>query len=116
MTKHGFFSAVKSTLDGSIMVRARSSKHLQNVIRAHKDLLSEFEIMETDYTDYPVRIIIPHGVFTTLMERLSKEVEYSNFKEQAANLGDNNYLNFLHDVWELGLSKIQGFVFPNYHR
>ena len=109
MTKHGFYSIVCAHDDAGrphkklMMIRARRKEHLE----ALKDYGVPGNIVETDNTDYPYRIIAERNVVVPIAARLMEEVDYSNFKNAAAaptgTPGDAAYHTFLHSVWAAGL-------------
>lgn len=114
-TTHGFFSVVcgrhqsgprKGQLDpDTIMLRARSAKHLEALTKAHPDLLARFEIKKSTGTDYPCRLVVPRTVWLELAARLAAEIAYPNFKSAAesAGKGDPEYQHLLHEVWQSGV-------------
>lgn len=110
MTRYGFYSIVCARDDTGaphkelMMIRARKREHLERL----KDFGDAFgEIKETEYTDYPYRIIAGRDVVVQLAARLMGEVDYSNFKKVAAGPkgtpGDKEYHRFLQFVWATGL-------------
>jgi len=105
MTKHGFYSIVCAYDEQGrpheklMMIRARKKEHLEN-INEHFGKIGD--IVETDNTDYPVRIIAKREVVIPLVTRLMDEVDYSNFKNVCTigvRCGDATYHTFLHSVW-----------------
>lgn len=114
-TVHGMFSVVcgkhqhgpqKGQVDpDTIMLRARSAKHLSALTEAHADLLARFEIRKSKGTDYPCRLVVPRTVWLELAARLASSINYGNFKAaaQSAGKGDPEYQRLLHEVWQSGV-------------
>lgn len=127
MTKHGFYSIVCAHDDKGqphknlMMIRARKKEHLERIMEYSGAL---GDIVETDNTDYPYRIIADRDVVVPLAGRLMDEVDYSNFKKAAAaptgTPGDAAYQTFLHSVWASGLHmeprgrKVNGYPISSY--
>lgn len=89
----------------TIMLRARSAKHLEALTKAHPDLLKRFEIRKSTGTDYPCRLVVPRTVWLDLAARLASSISYPNFKAAAAQGvgdGDPEYQYLLHEVWQAG--------------
>lgn len=118
-TKHGFFSAVCARQDDGgrgravdpdrVMVRARQRAHLEALACAFPDLLADTEIHCSANTDYAYRLFVPKDCFTRLAAALAEELDYDNFKSEAArHLGSSGgaYEHALHDVW-LVMYKLQ---------
>ena len=111
MTKYGFFSAVSARQgDGGeknapdptrMMVRARAIEHLHNLIDRFPEQLSDCEPYESETTDYPCRIFVAKDVWCDIVERMTSEVAYDNFKSEvhAAGLTDARYSQALSSVW-----------------
>lgn len=90
----------------TIMLRARSAKHLEALTKAHPDLLKRFEIRKSTGTDYPCRLVVPRTVWLELAARLASSIGYGNFKSaaaQGAGKGDPEYQHLLHEVWQSGV-------------
>ena len=113
-TKYGFFSAVCARRgDGShgqpvdperMMIRARDRGHLEALIYQHPKLLGSAEIRAFPGTDYAYRIFIPKGVWSKVLAALGEDVDYDNFKSEAARYQGAkgaDYENALHDVWSV---------------
>lgn len=116
-TKHGFFSIVRAHAPEEknkehifdykphpnlMMIRARKHSHLANL----KEIYDLPEILKSKGTDYLYRIMAPREDVMALIEILSGEIDYTNFKNEvkAKHPEDKAYLSFLMDVWSLGLS------------
>jgi hypothetical protein len=144
----GFFSIVKDQNDANrLLVRARDRVHLErfadqiaaNTLRRYmpastnEDLLPELsrapaamlreQIIETPDRDYRFRLRLHHEDVIEQVAKLTKEIDYSNFKDAVASVadkrentervGDKNkrfarvplrdmaYLHALHDVWSV---------------
>ena len=109
MTPFGFFSIVCGrTLAGGVddsvrMIRARKHAHLAELRKRHPALP---EIVRTDNTDYPYRIITTNlDVVREIMLFLVDNLDYNNFKSEAhrASPHDHEYHEFLTSVWTAGL-------------
>lgn len=109
-TQYGFFSVVCGRdLDGNggsldpdtLMVRARSHKHLSSLMSRFPSL-EGCEIVETPLTDYRYRIVVPKSTWAEVAKELAAEIDYGNFKSRAHECsGDSRYASALHDVWEV---------------
>lgn len=82
--KYGFFSAVqhKDKTD-KLLIRARFEGDLERLAGGlpedERKLCSS--ITETPHADYRFRMEIPKCVFAKIMERISSEIDYANFKD-----------------------------------
>lgn len=108
MTKHGFYSIVCAHDEMGaphkklMMIRARKKEHLE---RLKERFGLPGGVVENTGTDYSYRIIIERAVVVPLVARLMDEVDYSNFKNAAADAAnDDRYDMFLHSVWASGLN------------
>lgn len=113
-TVHGMVSVVcgrhqsgpqKGQVDSeTIMLRARSAKHLDALTKAHADLLARFAIKMSKDADYPCRLVVPRTVWLEFAARLAAEITYPNFKSEVAKSnGDPEYRALLHVVWQSGV-------------
>lgn len=85
------------------MIRARDSRHLQNLIGRFTTLKGA-EIKKTIHADYRYRIVVKKDTWVKVLSELAQELDYSNFKDQAARSRDavgSNYINALHEVWHV---------------
>ena len=118
-TKHGFYSAVCARqgngehgqpVDANrIMVRARLRAHLEALQARFADLLGSCEIREFAGSDYAFRIFIPKSVWAQVVCALAEEIDYENFKSEAArHQGEAGiaYECSLHEVWT-AMNKLQ---------
>ena len=109
-TQYGFYSVVcardlrggPTRVDpNTLMVRARSRRHLESLQKRFPQLGS-LAIGETTDTDYRFRIVVPKPVWMEVTKELTAEIDYGNFKDRAhGRSGDDNYVDALHDVWEV---------------
>ena len=82
--KYGFFSAVQhKDKPGTLLVRARFKGDLERLVESmtedeHKLCSS---VVETPIADYLFRMEIPKDVFAKVMERITSEIDYENFKD-----------------------------------
>ena len=113
-TKYGFYSAVCARQsDGRhgrpvdtqrIMVRSRVRKHLEALKERFAEQLGDCEVKEFAGTDYAYRIFTDKSVWSRVLEALSQEVDYDNFKSAVASYQGRmgvDYENALHDVWSV---------------
>lgn len=108
MTPFGFFSivcarAANGRPDHTLrMVRARNLAHLQ-ALAAQWPALPE--IVQTEDTDYPYRIIAGWKLVAEITFALVADMDYCNFKNEAKQQypDEHAYHSFLGSVWGLGL-------------
>jgi hypothetical protein len=113
-TKYGFYSAVCAREgDGKhsrpvdpdrIMVRARLRSHLTALKERFPDLIGEFEIQETDGTDYACRLFVSKSAWVQVLAGLAEDTNYDNFKWEVAHhqgKAGAAYEHSLHDVWSV---------------
>lgn len=110
-TRHGFFSVTNARQDrgaGSLdpdrlQVRARSRKHLENLIEQFDVLSGDAvsDIIETPKADYLFRIIVSREAWVIVAGALAAEIAYPNFKNECYNRPEleDAYLSTLHEVW-----------------
>ena len=109
MTRCGFFSVVCARgplgepIADLMMVRARCKAHLQALQQRFPSRLGLVPIQHTKDTDYPYRLFMAKAVVVDIAALLAGEIDYTNFKHEAAQAGDRVYDNFLHRVWGAGL-------------
>jgi len=105
--RYGFYSvACADKPDGSldketVMIRARSRDHLQNLC-ARFSAIADAEIVAMADRDYRYRVIIPKQVWVPILAELAEEQDWSNFKNEAAAYQGKSgaaYLKALHEVW-----------------
>ena len=109
-TQYGFFSVVcardltgktKGIDPATLMVRARSRQHLES-LQSRFTELQGCEIAETPNTDYRYRLVVPKAVWGQVVDALTAEIDYGNFKSRAhEKTGDEQYIKALHDVWDV---------------
>lgn len=103
--RHGFFSAVAGKdADGrpdpdTIVVRARNRRHLVELLSATH---TRADVFESDDTDYPCRIVIGRAMWTGMLEDLSADTDYTNFKDAAHDDADPAWNALLMNVWAAG--------------
>lgn len=117
-TKYGFFSVVCArdlsrkkakhlqVLDKNlVMIRSRRFEHLCQLIKRFMSILDDYEIQNTEDTDYPYRLIIPRKLWVKVATELANEIDYGNFKDAAENNNAGfNYCTALHEIWGLMLA------------
>ena len=108
-TRYGFYSiACASKPDGSmdfstVMIRARSADHLNNLQQRFPSLASA-ELLTWDDRDYRYRLIVPKAVWAAVAGEIAQEQEWSNFKNEAARYqgrSGSGYVHALHEVWNV---------------
>jgi len=109
-TQYGFYSVVcardlagnPTRIDpGTLMVRARSRRHLESLQKRFPQLATS-EITDTTNTDYRYRILAAKTVWVEVARELAAEIDYGNFKNQAERCShDDRYVDALHAVWEV---------------
>lgn len=98
-TRHGFVSAViNRDKRNSVMVRARSHQQLRTVLDAYLPG-TEAAIVRTPRHDYPCRAFLSQEQWVALATQAALDVDYDNFKNEAARAGNDDYNRLLHDVW-----------------
>lgn len=114
-TTYGFFS-VACWRDKSgrlhpetLMVRARSARHLKNLQRRFPAQLGRLKVEKWPGRDYGFRIIVEKKVWAVCVGELVMEQTWSNFKDAAASRGnDAVYAHALHAVWATMLEVQEG--------
>lgn len=111
-TRYGFFSAVAAWVSQDnptpnpevLMVRARKREHLVNLKARFKEL--EHKAIVNDFgTDYPFRIFLPRVIWAVIMDKLTREIDYTNFKNEVHRIsGDKQYEDFLANTWAEGVA------------
>ena len=103
-TTVGFFSVVQKPGNSFLTVRARVASDLNGLREKYMPELSE--TISSQGTDYPCRATISHEDFAKGMEKIVKDIHYSNFKaEVEAKMGSKRELIYL-EVWST-LRKLQ---------
>lgn len=106
-TCYGFFSIAcashqNGTIDpDTVMVRARSKKHLLN-LKDRFPVLANQSVLNWPNRDYRYRLIIPKSDWVAILSAMAEEQTWSNFKSEAARRGGQvgpAYTSALHDVW-----------------
>ena len=87
----------------TMMIRGRRKEHLEALQNAFEDL-APYSIIESHGTDYLYRIVCPKQVAKNLVSELVEEIEWGNFKGEAAkfakgNFPDSDYVSALHKTW-----------------
>jgi len=112
-TRYGFVSIVCARkADGSIdedtlMVRARSRKHLETLrARFPESEFAKAEIISNAGTDYRFRVIVSKTGWAMVVSELVTEQTWSNFKNEASGYANKmksstTYIHALHQVWEV---------------
>lgn len=52
-------------------------------------------------TDYPYRIFVSHDAWARVMEKMSKDIDYANFKSMVAKEQGYSRANLYEDVWSV---------------
>lgn len=107
-TIYGFFSVTQPAIRGrgKLQVRARRREHLERLIDAHfsECPAGKPDILTTLDSDYRYRIVVPKRVWLRVMRDMTAEIQYSNFKNAAAAMGDQEYVDAANGVWMRMLS------------
>lgn len=97
-TQYGFYSIVKKGPE-AFHVRARVRKDLENLLEL---LGCGIEIQTWEGADYRYRIIVDQRTFSQLMARIALSIDYPNFKDQIAQLPDQQpKLDAFHRIWSV---------------
>lgn len=91
-TNTGFVSAVK--IDGDLVVRARDRESLEPIAEIAKS-----EVIHTPKSDYPYRVITTHEIFAKWTQHMARNIDYSNFKSEVAQVRGREYAYALSRVW-----------------
>ena len=93
-TKIGFYSIACASKAGrglkidpeTVMVRARTRQHLQNLKERFAFMLvpGKFPIEDSKETDYRFRILMPKATWVKMLTVLAEEQTWRNFKNEAA--------------------------------
>ena len=111
-TKYGFFSVVcaygnRGEPDKKwVMVRARLRRHLTALQRRFKNL-QRYEIIDTDDTDYRWRLIVTKRLAKKIINELTHEINWTNFKDECHKAKDPHYDTSLFQVWSI-MNNLQG--------
>lgn len=95
---NAFFSVVKDSSNGELLIRARVGDHILVAARHLKD--GESRIVHTPYSDYQFRIVISKGELSELLRQQVDAIEYTNFKD---SVGDEALSTMYNRVWGLGV-------------
>ena len=101
-TKFGYYSIVKSNkVRDSFMVRARAEKDLLNLTK-ELFIFRKRKIKKSYDTDYMFRIFITQEELDILMVFLSKNIDYSNFKDKIHTIGNQkDKVPFYMRIWDV---------------
>lgn len=111
-TTMGFFSVVTATdakgrpLPKRLAVRARKRSHLEKMREAWLKYGGEprdFEILTTPEADYRHRVVLKTSDVCEFAAWMIESIDYGNFKDAAARLGDKAYSVLLGQIWSAGL-------------
>jgi hypothetical protein len=98
---YGFYSV--SAFGNKFNVRARDQAHLIALQKRFPSLM-KVGILTTPDADYRYRITVARSVWVKVATELAGEQDWSNFKNkagQACKYQDRDYLDALHDIWEV---------------
>lgn len=101
-TTHGFFSVVRESTRpmANVVIRARDDRHLDKLLTHVGQSDLTHRIIHTTDSDYPYRVIVPKHTWTAISERLSDDIDYTNFKEKVGRR-NQRYSDVLHLVWAM---------------
>lgn len=99
-TKYGMYSVVADRQPGMLKVRARTVKHLNNLLERFS-VLQGYRIRTSHTTDYYARLIVPRDVWMEVHVNLLRDVVYDNFKSEVHRTGhcEVAYENALSRTW-----------------
>ena len=99
-SKSGFYSIVQTRDNKSVlMVRARAEKDLIN-LKNNVIALKNHEIHLTPDADYRFRMIVTRDELHELMQFLSEEIDYPNFKDKIHETPDQkDKLTYYSKIW-----------------
>ena len=97
MTKYGFYSIVQKE-PGKYHIRSREQKDIENLVENVP--LPDAEIMESDRTDYAVRVIVGKEDVLAVLKFLGENLDYDNFKAKIDRTPDQEHKPY-HEVWHV---------------
>jgi hypothetical protein len=100
-TDKGFFSAVQKPKESGLTIRARAKSHLENLKKAHPELLKDAEIQTGGGTDYPYRIRATHETFAKVVALEVLRIDYGNYKNHLYAVGMAAYHDLCAGIWNL---------------
>lgn len=103
MTTIGFYSAVQHRYNhDDLLIRARSKADLLALEALAAGRFGGVGPIDTTLTgaDYPHRMVISKATWKALLELLTDDVDYDNFKTAVANAGHPERANTYHNVWQ----------------
>lgn len=103
MTTIGFYSAVQHRDNhDDLLIRARSKADLLALQALAADRFGGVGPIDTTLTgaDYPHRMVISKSTWKALLEDLTDDVDYDNFKTAVARAGHPERANTYHNVWQ----------------
>jgi len=97
MTKYGFYSIVQKE-PGVYHIRSRERKDIENLVENVP--LPEAEIMESNLTDYAVRVIVEKENVLAVLKFLGENLDYDNFKAKIDRTSNQRHKPY-HEVWQV---------------
>ena len=97
MTKYGFYSIVQKQ-PNVYHIRSRERKDIDNLVNYVP--LPDAMIMESDHTDYAVRIIVGQEEVLAVLEFLGENLDYDNFKAKIDRTPEQAHKPY-HEVWQV---------------
>jgi hypothetical protein len=104
VTNFGFFSIVKKKGDDVLTVRARVRSDLEALKEKYIPTLDE--ILEGKGTDYKYRAKVSREDMAEAMQKIVKDIDYSNFKDSVAKKQGYKRASIYGEVWS-DLMKLQ---------
>lgn len=101
-TVHGMVSIVQKPGDaenGMLTVRSRNHRALATFCEQAEVDKKEIVGKEAWPSDYPYRVRAPHGIVARWASERVLDIDYSNFKNAAKDIGGALYEAALHKVW-----------------
>lgn len=85
-----------------LMIRARRRSHLNALLAGTS--LECAEVLDTRNADYRYRVFATREEFSQVLERVSEQLDYGNFKGEChkraeAGMLNHNFVSCLHRVW-----------------
>ncbi len=96
-TTVGFFSVVQKSGDSFLTVRARVSSDLDQLREKYMPELSE--TIKGQGTDYPYRATINREDFAKGIAKMSKDIDYGNFKSEVFKKMGSKREYIYSEVW-----------------
>ena len=97
MTKYAFYSIVRKK-PGEYHVRSREMKDIENLVKYVP--LPNVELDDTNFKDYPARIVVTSDEVLAIIKFLSENIDYHNFEDTIDSIPDKRHKPY-HRVWSV---------------